>query len=312
MWTVERIVHFEPGDFVKDGASHFGFRQRGRLYAVDHVRHVVGLVGGDGELEWTVAADEVERGVPNIEAALAFPMYIDLLPDGSPIVSNFGDARLWRIDLERMRAGVLVDGRALGMVDMGNGVVDAEGCIWVSEVRGGRVWRFDRDGRPMRALDGFGWIYDIRPGPDGDLYVLDSGKFALRAIDRDENVRTIAGTGGTGYDGDGGDACEATFGSDPAARFDGPISLSPDEQGNVFIGDRFNHVVRMIECETHVITTIAGRPAADDEQANDPSERDPLQLNLPQISSMDYCAGRLYVPTDLDPDGGDLAVLRRA
>lgn len=311
MWTVERIVHFEPGDFVKEGVSHFGFRQDGQLYAVDHARHMAGLVGDDGRLAWTVAAHPVEAGTPNVEAELNFPMYVDLLPDGSPIVSNFGDARLWRIDLELLRAEVLVDGHELGMLDMGNCVVDALGFIWVSEVRGGRVWRLDPDGRPVRTLDGFGWIYDIRPGPDGELYVLDSGNFALRAVNADGAFRTVAGTGGAGYGGDGSDAREATFGSDPTAAFDGPISLSVDERGNAFVGDRFNHVVRMIERDTNVITTIAGSPAADDARPNDPSEHDPLLLNLPQISSMDYSAGRLYVPTDLDPDGGDLAVLRR-
>ena len=312
MWTVERIVHFQPGDFVKDGVSHFGFRQQGQLYAIEHDRHMAGLVGDDGRLEWTVAAQPVEPGITNIEAELDFPMYVDLLRDGSPIISNFGDARLWRVDLERMRAEVVVDGREIGMADMGNCVVDAEGFVWVSEVRGGRVRRFDPDWRPVLTIDGFGWIYDIRPARDGDLYVLDSGKFALRAIDRAGTVRTLAGTGEAGYSGDGGDARNATFGSDPSAPFDGPISLSLDEHGNTFIGDRFNRVVRMIEHETNVITTIAGSSVADDPRPNDPRERDPLRLNLPQISSMDYCAGRLYVPTDLDAGGGDLAVLRRA
>jgi hypothetical protein len=312
MWTVERIVHFERGEFVRDGVSHFGFRQPdGRLYAVDHQRHAAGLVGSDGLLAWTVAARPVEDHIPNVVADLHFPMYVDVLQDGAPIVSNFGDARLWRIDLAQMRADVLVDGRPLGMVDMGNCVVDGEGCLWVNEVRGGRVWRFDRDGRPLRTVDGFGWIYDIRLTAAGEIYVLDSRRFALRAITREGDIRTVAGTGETGYAGDGGDARQATFGSDPSAPFDGPISLAIDEVGNAYVGDRFNHVVRVIEQGTNVISTIAGAGTADGGRPNDPDEADPLRLNLPRISSMDYCAGRLYVPTDLDGEAGDLAILRR-
>lgn len=65
----------------------------------------------------------------------------------------------------------------------------------------------------------------------------------------------------------------------------------------------------MIERATGVITTVAGRREVDDDRANDPAERDPLRLNLPQISSMDYHAGHLYVPTDLFGDRGDPAVL---
>jgi len=312
MWVVERIVHFPPGAFVEDGLSHFGFHDRaGRLFAVDHQGHRLGLVGADGRLAWTAAASPVAADVANVFVPLSFPMFVDVLPDGSPIVSNFGDALLWRIDLHRMRATVLVDGDAIGMVDMGNCVVDADGAIWVNEVRGGRLWRFDADGNVIRTLEGFSWIYDIRLAPSGDLYVLDSRNLRLRAVDRSGAVRTVAGTGEPGYTGDGGDALDATFGSDPSARFDGPISLAVDERGDVYVGDRFNHVVRVIDHGTDVITTIAGTPDADDDRTNDPFEHDPLRLNLPQISSMDYSRGRLFVPTDLDPDGGDLAVLRR-
>jgi hypothetical protein len=100
------------------------------------------------------------------------------------------------------------------------------------------------------------------------------------------------------------------LGGDPAAHFDGPFSLSVDEAGNAFVGDRYNQVVRMIDCEG-TITTIAGSRPGDSNRANDPSERDPLQLNLPLISSMDYASGRLYVPTDLAGDTGDLVITRQ-
>lgn len=329
-WLVERVVHFGPGDLVKDGFVHFGFHSAdGRQLVIEHQRHFVGLVGDDDHLDWTAAESPVFPGVPNISAALEFPIYVDALPDGSLIVSNFGHARLYRIDVERMEAQLLVDGHALGLVDMGNCVVDEAGCVWVNEVRGCRVWRFDGagqvvqvlgNGRPGFQLDTasfedvrFDWIYDLRRGPDGRIYVLDSRNFALRAIDIGaRRVVTLAGNGNGGYAGDGGDARDATFGSDPTARFDGPISLSLDEAGNAYVGDRFNHVVRMIDADTGIIDTIAGRPVADDERPNDPEERDPRRLNLPQISSLDYADGRLFIPTDLAGGRGDLAVLRKS
>jgi hypothetical protein len=328
-WAVDRIVHFDSGDFVKGGLSHFGFRDRGgQLYAIQHQCHFLGLVGEDDQLEWTVAPEPVLADVPNIAAELEFPMYVDELPDGSLVVSNFGNALLFRIDTEKMRAELLVDGHELGLADMGNCVVDEEGFVWVNEVTGRRVWQFDPAGRPVQTLGagnpgfqpdaasfeevGFNWIYDLRRGPDGNIYVLDSTNFAVRVIDiAAQRVRTLAGNGTPGYTGDGGDARAATFGSDPAARFDGPISLSLDEAGNIYVGDRANHVVRMIEQESGIITTIAGSRAADAELANDPAERDPLGLNLPQISSMDYCRDHLFVPTDLARERGDLVVLRK-
>jgi hypothetical protein len=128
---------------------------------------------------------------------------------------------------------------------------------------------------------------------------------------KNRSVVTLAGTGKGGYDGDGGNARLATFGSDPNEHFDGPISLSVDENSNIYVGDRYNHVVRMIDRETGIIRTIAGDHKRFVEQSNDSTETNPLKLNLPKISSMDYHNGCLFVPTDITADSGDLVVLRK-
>jgi len=328
-WVVDKVIHFGPGEFVKNGLSHFGFHDRtGKYYAIFHQKHFLGLIGEDDQLEWTVAARQVFEGTPNIVANLNFPMYVDNMDDEHLVVSNFGDARLYRIDVQRKKAKLFADGLRIGMKDAGNCVVDNEGSIWVNEVKGCRIWRFDRLGNPLLTLGNgtsgfqsetvdfdkakFSWIYDIRRGPDGNIYVLDSRNFAVRLIDLKRRVvRTLAGTGKPGYDGDHGDALNATFGSNPDARFDGPISMSLDEQGNIYVGDRMNHVVRMIHRKSGIINTVAGNHDSVKGMANRPEERDPLKLNLPEISSMDYYDGKLYIPTNLSPEEGDLAVLRR-
>jgi hypothetical protein len=270
----------------------------------------------------------VFEGVPNIEADISYPIYIDRLTDGTMVVSCFGNSQLYCIDTNKMEAKLLVDGKSLGMQHAGNCVVDDRGYVWVNEVDGCKIWRFEASGKPVLTLgDGtpgfqagvskfdevrFSWIYDIRKGPDGNIYVLDSKNFAVRMIDLAKSrVMTLAGTGRGGYDGDGGEARMATFGTDPGAHFDGPISLSLDQDANIFIGDRFNHVVRMIHRSTGLIETIAGRHEVDDETGNTTSEIDPLNVNLPKISSMDYFGGRLFVPTDLTDTSGDLIVLRK-
>jgi hypothetical protein len=328
-WIVDRIIHFGQGDLVKNGLAHFGFHDRtGNCYAIFHQKHFLGLIGKNDRLEWTVAAHQVFEETPNIVAELNYPIYIDKLADETLLVSNFGDARLFRIDVGRKKAELFADGLKMDMKDAGNCVVDNEGLVWVNEVKGCKIWRFDSTGKPVLTLgDGtpgfqsgtvdfgeakFNWIYDIRRGPDGNIYVLDSRNFAVRLIDLKRRVvQTLAGTGKAGYEGDNDDALNATFGSDPEARFDGPISLSLDEEGNIFIGDRQNHVVRMIHRKSGTITTIAGNHKSFKGTSNNPEEKDPLKLNLPEISSMDYYNGHLFVPTDLSPKTGDLAVLRR-
>jgi hypothetical protein len=329
-WKIERIISFGSNELIKDGFVHFGFHDKlGKQYALEHRKHFLGLVGAGDKLEWTVASETVFAGVPNITAKLKFPIYVDTLPDGTLIVSNFGSSRIYRIDISRMKARLFVDGSALGMKNAGNCVVDDEGYVWVNEVEGCRIWRFDSTGKPALSLgDGnpgfqsdpadfdqvrFNWIYDIRKGPDGSIYVLDSKNFAVRMMDvKNRSVVTLAGTGKGGYDGDGGNARLATFGSDPNEHFDGPISLSVDENSNIYVGDRYNHVVRMIDRETGIIRTIAGDHKRFVEQSNDSTETNPLKLNLPKISSMDYHNGCLFVPTDITADSGDLVVLRKS
>lgn len=139
-WIVDRIIHFGLGDFVKNGVSHFGFHDRtGKRYALFHQKHFLGLIGEDDRLEWTVAAHRVFEGTPNITAKLNFPMYIDNLTDETLLVSNFGDARLYRIDVERRKVELFVDGSSIGMKDVGNCVVDNEGLVWVNEVKGCKI-----------------------------------------------------------------------------------------------------------------------------------------------------------------------------
>ena len=279
-------------------------------------------------LEWTVASGTVFEDIPNIRAELEFPIYIDTMRDGTLVTSNFGNNKLYRIDVGKMEARLFVDGSDLGIRRAGNCVVDGEGCVWLNEVEGCRVWRFDSTGNPILTLgDGtpgfqfdsaafdevrFNWIYDLRRGPDGNIYVLDSKNSAVRMIDMESRrVITLAGSGKSGYEGDGGDARFATFGSSSEARFDGPISLSLDEEGNIYVGDRFNHVVRMIHRTTGTITTLAGKHKSIDGKRNNPQTTDLLELNLPEISSMDYDRRRLFVPTDITEDTGDLIVLTK-
>ena len=325
---IERILHFDfKTDFVKDGLAHFGFHSPvGNLYALAHQRHFMGLVGKDGQLEWTVAKEQVFPGIPNIREQLDFPIFVDWFDDGSLVVSNFGDSRLYRIYPDLMKSELLVDGAALGIRHAGNCVIDGDSCIWLNEVEGCRVRRFDQAGKLLATLGTgepgfqsrptqfgeamFNWIYDMRMGPDGNIYVLDSRNFAVRVIDIGVcTVSTIAGTGKPGYSGDGGNPLQATFGSDPSVRFDGPISLSLDEEGNVFIGDRFNRVVRVIERRSNTIRTIAGDMTSRGEERNDANEADLFRLRLPKISSMDYHNHLLFVPTDLTEQSGDLVVL---
>jgi len=85
---------------------------------------------------------------------------------------------------------------------------------------------------------------------NGNLYILERGGNALRVVTPDGKIRTIAGTGKKGSDGDGGPALQA--------QFNGPKHISMDADGNVLIADAENHLVRKYDIKTQKIERIAG------------------------------------------------------
>ena len=85
----------------------------------------------------------------------------------------------------------------------------------------------------------------------GNLYVAEAMNHCIRRVDSSTGViTTIAGTGAEGYSGDGGPATEATFNQ--------PYSLQVDANGDVYVVDRLNYVVRKIDAASGILTTVAG------------------------------------------------------
>lgn len=108
-----------------------------------------------------------------------------------------------------------------------------------SEVDRGSVPGYAGDGGP--ALEAtFREPADAVVGPDGTLYIADTGNDCVRAVDPvDRRVRTFAGTCTVeGFGGDGGPADQALL--------DRPSSVAVDAAGDVFVTDTNNHVIRRI------------------------------------------------------------------
>lgn len=87
----------------------------------------------------------------------------------------------------------------------------------------------------------------------GNMYIADSGNNAVRKVDTNGNISTIAGNGVPGYSGDGGPATDALLNT--------PKGVAVDSTGNVFIADSVNCVIRMVAPDS-TIYTIAGNQAA--------------------------------------------------
>ena len=84
----------------------------------------------------------------------------------------------------------------------------------------------------------------------GNVYVLERGGHALRFVDREGKIRTLAGTGQPGPAGDDGPALQA------ALR--GPKHICVDRDQNVVIADTDNHVIRKYVPKTGQLIRVAG------------------------------------------------------
>ena len=93
--------------------------------------------------------------------------------------------------------------------------------------------------------------YGLTLGPDGALYVCEIDTDRVRRIDmQDGSISTFAGTGSSGYSGDGGPATEADLNDPYEVRF--------DSSGNMYFVEMLNAVVRKVDARSGVISTIAG------------------------------------------------------
>lgn len=92
--------------------------------------------------------------------------------------------------------------------------------------------------------------FGITRGPDGALYICDTGNHTVRRLDAAGTITTVAGTGEAGYSGDGGPAT--------AARLNEPYEVRFDRQGHLYFVEMRNHLVRRVDRETRIISTVAG------------------------------------------------------
>ena len=130
--------------------------------------------------------------------------------------------------------------------------IDSEGVIYITDnnavvrkIAGGVITTiagtgeggFTGDGGPAieaRLLNPTG----IAIAKDGSIVVADAGNNRIRRISADGIIDTIAGTGSAGYSGDGRPALDA--------EINGPQGVAVDAEGNIYVAENQNAVVRVI------------------------------------------------------------------
>ena len=107
------------------------------------------------------------------------------------------------------------------------------------------------DGKGNQAA--LSYPYALALGPDGTIYVADSGNHRIRKITAPADnragaeVATVAGTGAPGH----------RDGAAHTAQFLYPTGIAADSDGTLFVADRGNHRIRKITPKG-TVTTLAG------------------------------------------------------
>ena len=95
---------------------------------------------------------------------------------------------------------------------------------------------------------------------------------SFNVVQKQDVTVPIAGSGAASYTGDGG---AALF-----AGLNAPTSVAIDGEGNLYIADTGNHVIRRVEAETGIISTVAGTGVGGFSAENGPAIE--VQLNGPE------------------------------
>jgi sugar lactone lactonase YvrE len=197
----------------------------GNLFIADSQNHVIRKIGTNG-LVGTFAG---QAGMPGsddgsgLQARFDTPSGIAVAHNGDFCVSDTGNHVIRRIT----SAGVVstIAGLA-GQSGFTNGV---------------------------RTAARFNSPLGITVAGEGTIFVADGGNHLIRAIAPDGSVTTLAGRAENWGSQDGvGDG----------ARFNGPVGLALDAQGDLFVSDSNNHAIRKIT-RAGIVTTWAGMPGVD-------------------------------------------------
>jgi len=190
-------------------------------------------------------------------------------------------------------------------LDSPNGVyVDSSGNVFISDSGNQRVREVTStdNGKVINTILGGGSAGDGGPATGGqpsystlanpyaiavdannNWYIADTANNRIRVVNTQSSaiavatvqvqpgdIQTVAGTGSAGYSGDNGPALSSTLNS--------PFGVAVDGSGNIYIADSNNGVIREVDFNTGIITTLSATKA----------------LTLPSALALDH-SGNLFI-----------------
>jgi len=202
------------------------------------------------------------------ESLLRFPSGLDMDLDGVLYVSDRNNRRIVAVSSSNTVRVIMNDLLCVAncLLEVTDLAVDGNGGLIVADERGNRVWHFEIATGARTVLAGTGeseTTPDGQPastspirsprgvavGDGGEVYFAEGRSHRIRTVLPDGTLSTVAGTGESGFSGDGGPATEAQI------YFPAGIDVAA---GVLFVADAGNYRVRAVNLSTGRISTVAG------------------------------------------------------
>jgi sugar lactone lactonase YvrE len=226
-----------------NGPQDVAVDRDGHIFIADTYNALVRRIDGAGVIT-TVAGSEPGLGGdggPATRALLNMPTALAVAADGAIYVSDAANSRVRRIAADGTIATVLGTGAGSGLGGAG----------------------YAGDGGPSNQGKAFSAM-GLQINRAGHLYVSDSGNNRVRVV-RDGIVTTLAGSGTSGFGGDGA--------TGTAAMLNTPHKIAAATDGRVFVADRANGRVRVIDANGSIRTVAGG---SDARVARLPADHEPI------------------------------------
>lgn len=254
--------------------------QDGSILLADSYNHVVLRIDQDGYLTRFAGNGRRGRGGEGIQAtesSLAFPCDVRLDSKGNVFIADLNNHRIRKISRDGLITtvagtgvpgysgdggpavnaqlntpyGILLDkDDNLLIADSNNDVIRKVGSDGIIQTIAGTGQEgYDGDGGPARAAK-LNTPQSLAVDAAGRIYIGDEHNDAIRIIDVDGTIRTLVGSKGPGFSGDGGPASQAQIAD--------PENLWVRQDGAILISVRDNARLRIVSPDG-IINTFAGR-----------------------------------------------------
>jgi len=174
---------------------------------------------------------------------------------------NPSDGRLYIMDWNGHKVRALsADGGSVAFV-VGTGF-EGDGCRRLIDVASTSL--LNSDGTCPQIFAEFNHMTDVKFDTQGDMWVSAWHNARIKRLDFSAGtVENVCGDAARKFKGDGGtckgpDGADADTLPDHLVSFDLPSSLAFDQDGNLFVSDQANQVIRRIGASDGIVKTVAG------------------------------------------------------